>query len=297
MDETWECIVVGGGAAGLSAALVLGRARRRTLVVDAGRQSNRPAEGMGGVLGHDGRPPADLYRMGHDELARYGVEVRAGSVAGAHATEAGFAVDLGGGAVEHARRVVLATGMDYRLPDLPGVAERFGRSVFHCPFCHGWEVREGRLAVLGHDDKALHRASLLRLWSDDVVLLTDGHDVDDVPAGVVVDDRPVDSLHGPGTDLEAVVFADGSERPLDGLLVPVRLEQRSPIAAQLGLRMAEPGPMPTEAVAVDTLGRTSVAGVYAAGDVATQSPSVATAVAAGAEVAKAIVFDVLAERR
>src|SRR5688500_5643186 len=130
MDEIWDCIVVGGGAAGLSAALVLGRARRRTLVVDAGHPSNAPADGIGGLLGHDGRPPAGLYAAGRAELGHYpSVEVVAGEVMSGRPGEGGFALDLADGTRHVARRVVLATGMDYRYPDLPGIAERFGRSV------------------------------------------------------------------------------------------------------------------------------------------------------------------------
>ena len=137
MDSTWDCIVVGTGAAGLSAALVLGRARRRTLVVDAGGQSNRPAHGIGGLLGHDGRPPADFYAAGREELTTYpAVELRSGEVVGGERREAGFVLELADGAREAARRVLLTTGMDYRGPALPGIEERWGRSVFYCPFCH-----------------------------------------------------------------------------------------------------------------------------------------------------------------
>src|SRR5687767_6461464 len=125
MEKLWDCIVVGAGAAGLSAALVLGRARQRTLVVDAGGQSNRAAEGIGGLLGQDGRPPAAFYAAERDELARYpSVELRAGEVVGGERHDSGFALELGDGSRETARRVLLATGMDYRFPALPGIAER-----------------------------------------------------------------------------------------------------------------------------------------------------------------------------
>ena len=200
MNERWDCIIVGGGAAGLSAGLVLGRARKRSLVVDAGEQSNRPAHGIGGLLGHDGRRPEDLYAAGRAELAAYpSVDVRAGLVAGASQTEGGFAVRLADGSVELTRRMILATGMDYRVPDLPGIAERWGRSVFHCPFCHGWEVRDLPLAVLDADPTTgVHRALLLTAWSADVTLLTNGPaeltDEDRrhlIGAGVVLDERRV----------------------------------------------------------------------------------------------------------
>ena len=149
METTWDCIVVGAGAAGLSAALVLGRARQRTLVIDAGGQSNRDAHGIGGLLGNDGRPPAEFYAAGRDELAAYPtVRLRSGEVLGGARRGAGFVLELADGSREVARRVLLATGMDYRFPALPGIVERWGRSVFHCPFCHGWEVRDQPLGVL-----------------------------------------------------------------------------------------------------------------------------------------------------
>ena len=150
MGNPWDCIDVGAGAAGLSAALVLGRARQRTLVVDAGGQSNRVAHGIGGLLGHDARPPAELYAAGRGELAAYPtVQLRSGEVLGGDRHDAGFALELADGSRELARRVLLATGMDYRFPALPGIVKRWGRSVFHCPFCHGWEVRDQALGVLG----------------------------------------------------------------------------------------------------------------------------------------------------
>src|SRR5918999_26760 len=201
MSMDWDCIVVGGGAAGLTAALVLGRARRRTLVI-------------------------------------------------------------------------LATGMDYRLPELPGLAPLWGRSVFHCPFCHGWEMRDAALGVLGGGPAGLHRALLLRGWSDDLVLFTDGParlPQDDLErlsaAGVEVDERPVARLVELNGALAALEFADGSTRARVGLLVPVTVAQRSSLAAQLGAEPAEPGPVALDALVVDTMFRTTAEGVSAAGDV------------------------------
>lgn len=300
----WDVIVVGGGAAGLSAALVLGRARQRTLVVDAGQQSNRPAHGIGGLLGHDGRPPAELYAMGHGELAAYpSVEVRTGEVVDGRRSHDGFELVLGDGTPVRARRVVLALGMDYRRPDLPGIEERWGRSVFHCPFCHGWEVHGRPLGVLDRGATGVHRALLLRTWSDDVTLFADGpaelspeEAAALVGADVDVDERPVARLLGSGDALEAVRFADGSERRCEGLLVPVVLHQRSDLAARLGATLAEPGMLAADGVVVDEWFRAEVPGLFAPGDVTGDMPSVANAIAAGGKAGAAVVQDVVAER-
>ena len=304
METTWDCIVVGGGAAGLSAALVLGRARQRTLVVDAGSPSNLPAEGVGGLLGHDGRPPADLYAIGREELAAYPtVELRAGTVEGGERVDSGFALELAGGRREVTRRVILATGMDYRPPDLPGLRELWGRSVFHCPFCHGWEARDQALAVLGGDG-GVHRALLLREWSDDIVLLGNGPaELDEgdrerlAAAGIEVDERPVAGLVARGGTLAAIEFADGSLLAREGLLVPVTVAQRSALATQLGAETAEPGPIVVDAVVVDTMFRTTSEGVSAAGDVSVQLPQVAGAISAGSLAAVGVVQGLVAEKR
>ena len=289
MNSTWDCIIVGAGAAGLSAALVLGRARRTTLVIDAGGQSNRAAEGIGGLLGQDGRPPDEFYAHARAELAAYpSVELRSGSVVAARER---FVVELADGAVETSRTVLLATGMEYRFADLPGAAERWGRSVFHCPFCHGWEHRDEALAVLGTGG---HRLPLLQLWSDDVTLLTNGESPEDVPAGIEIDERVISHLDGPDGTLTRVVFEDGSERACTGLLLPVTLHQRTDLALQLGATLAEPGPIAIDSIAVDGSYRTSVPGLFAAGDATAQMPSVASAIAAGHTAAAMMVGDLIA---
>ena len=289
--ETWSCVIVGGGAAGLSAALVLGRARRRILVVDAGEQSNLPAHGIGGLLGHDGRPPAELYAMGRDEIAAYDtVTLRDGRVTGAERDEDdAFVLTLEDGDRVRAERILLATGMHYRVPELPGAAELWGTAVFHCPYCHGWEARDGRLAVLG-GVAAAHRALLLRGWSDDVVVLTDGpaemgdEDRDALErAGIPVDERPLAGLRGGDGVLHAVRFADGTELERDGILAFAPLEPRDGLAADLGLELTDRG-----TVDVDAFAQTTVAGVWAAGDVGALAPQVAAAVAQGSFAAAAI---------
>ncbi|HYI80239.1 MAG TPA: NAD(P)/FAD-dependent oxidoreductase [Thermoleophilaceae bacterium] len=297
MDELWDCTVVGGGAAGLSAALVLGRARRHTLLLDAGGQSNRVAEGIGGLLGQDGRPPADFYALGRDELAAYpAVEPRAETATGAKRTDEGFGLALTDGTRVRTRTLLLATGSDYEPPAIPGVADRWGRSVFHCPFCHGWKVRERALGVLDGAASGAERALLLKAWSDDVTLLTGGPaqlDAADMArldaAGIAVEQRPVAALHGPGAELESIEFEDGSELRCAGLMVPAPMHGRTALADQLGAKLADPNPVFVAALAVDAMYRTTTPGLFAAGDVAGEMPSVANAVAAGSKAAAMVV--------
>ncbi|WNG85689.1 NAD(P)/FAD-dependent oxidoreductase [Mycobacterium sp. ITM-2016-00317] len=304
MEKIWDCVVVGGGAAGLSAALVLGRARRHTLLVDAGEQSNLAAPGIGGLLGFDGVPPAQLYARGRLELAGYpSVEVRDGEVVTGAATDGGFTVELADGSAVQTRSALLATGMRYEFASVPGIAELWGRSVFHCPFCHGWEVRDRPLAVLADGDRGVHMATLLRGWSDDVVLLTggpaaltDAHRSTLADAGVAVDERVVASVASAGGELDAVVFADGTDMARAGLLVATTLHQRSALAGKLGVELAAPGPLSADAIEVDGLFRTSVPGVFAAGDASAQVPQVAAAIAAGSAAAASVVASFLEER-
>ncbi|MCW2688585.1 MAG: pyridine nucleotide-disulfide oxidoreductase [Mycobacterium sp.] len=303
MDTEFDCIVVGGGAAGLSAALVLGRARRRTLVVDAGEQSNLAAHGIGGLLGQDGRPPAELYATGRRELEAYpSVEVRTGAVVNGERVDDGFVLEFSDGGRERTRRVLLATGMEYRPPALPGLAELWGGSVFHCPFCHGWEVRDRPLGVLARGERGVHMALLLRGWTDDVVLLTDGPaDLDAVDRGrlsqaaVPVEERRVAELAAEDGELTAIVFTDGSRLQRRGLLVATTLHQRSRLAEQLGVPSELPGPIAVDSVVVDPLCRTTIPGVFAAGDLSAPFPQVAAAIAAGSLAATAVVQSLLAD--
>ncbi len=263
MSEDWDCIVVGGGVAGSAAALVLGRARRRVLLLDRDGQSNRAAEHVGGLLGNDGTPPDELYARAREELAAYGtVEMRAAAAVDARAEDDGFTVELDDdGGTPRARRLVLATGMDYELPDLPDFREHWGRAVFHCPFCHGWEVRDRPLVVCGRGDVAERQSALLAGWSDDVTVV----DPDDV-AGLRTEDGA----------LRAVVRHDGSEIPCEGVLVHAPLRRRGTIPESLGLAFTGDG-----RVEVDGFGRTSVPGVFAAGDLAVAPQQVAIALGSG----------------
>jgi thioredoxin reductase len=292
VSHLYDCLIVGGGAAGLSGALVLGRARQDVLLVDAAAQSNRAAHAVGGLLAQEGTAPGALYGAGRAQLAGYpSVTLRDGEVAAIERRGDGtFGARLADGEETVARRVLLAIGMEYVPPDLPGMAERWGDAVFHCPFCHGWEVRDGALAVLGNGDRAVFTALLLRGWSADVVLL--GRDIDDAgraklaAAGVLVEERPVVAVR----DTATVVFEDGSELARDGLLVAAPIRQRSDLASALGVELSDAG-----TIVVDDFARTSVAGVFAAGDAAGTIQMVPAAMGAGARAAAFVRHSLLAE--
>ena len=303
MDSAFECIVVGAGAAGLSGALVLGRARRRTLVIDAGQQSNLATHGIGGLLGYDRRAPAELYEQGLRELQAYPtVEFCRGRVMRGVALDDALELQLEDGQIVRGLRVLLATGMEYGAPELPGISQLWGTAVFQCPFCHGWEVRDRPLAALGSGEKGLHAALLLRGWSEDVVLLTDGPtklaDVDLerlAAAGVSVDERRVVELIACDGELEAIAFASGDRLQRGGLLVAAPLRQRSELAEQLGAASCGPNPVAVDPLCVDSLHRTTSPKVFAAGDVCTEMPQVGGAIAAGYRAAAMLVQSLLAD--
>jgi thioredoxin reductase len=268
---TYDCIVVGGGAAGLSSALVLGRARKRTLLVDAGEPSNLPAHAIGGLLGQPERSPADFYAQGRAQLEPHtSVELHDDEVTKARRANGHFELELASGAKHETRRIILATGMEYRRPQIPGLEPLWGDSVFHCPFCHGWEVRDQPLAVLADPEKAEHLMHMLPNWSDDIVVLDP--------------DRPIKRLVAEDGKLKAIEFEDGVTLPRAGLLVGVTFQQRSDLHEQLGATTTEHG-----FLTVDATLATTAPGVYAAGDVTGQAQAVANAIASGFMAAAVIV--------
>jgi thioredoxin reductase len=272
METDFEALVVGGAAAGLSAALVLGRARVDTLVVDAGEPSNRSAPAIGGLLGQDGTSPGELYAAGREQLTELPtVELREGVVTGIEPTD-GFRVTLAGGETVTVSRVLIAGGMRYGVPDVPGLAELWGDRAFMCPYCHGWEHRDQKIAILGGAGAA-HRVPLLRSWTSDLVVLANGEPTDDV-SDTPVDERPVASV-APGL----VRFADGGELEVDALHVVAPMAPRDGLVASLGLDTTD-SQQGTGVAVADKFGATSVPRVFAAGD-ATGAGNVAAAIATG----------------
>lgn len=283
----YEVVVVGGGAAGLSAALVLGRARRRTLVVDAGEPRNAPAAHMQGYLSRDGMPPAEFLAVGREEIARYGVELVRDRVVDVERAE-DFAVTLADGRHVHARRLVIATGLKDELPDVPGIAERFGRDVLHCPYCHGWEVRDQAFGVLATTPMSVHQALMVTQWSKDVTFfphrLAESDLSDDdlrrlAAAGVKIVPGAVAGLAIEDDRLKGVRLADGTEHAREVLFVAPRAVPQTGLLEKLGAEMQETpfGSYPT----VDPTGLTSVPGVWAAGNAMGFSEQVINAAAGG----------------
>ncbi|TQJ31282.1 SAM-dependent methyltransferase [Microbacterium sp. SLBN-146] len=276
--EEWDVIVIGAGIAGLSAAQMLGRARRRTLVVDAGSPRNRFAAHMHGVLGHDGIPPAELLDRGRAELEAYGVEIVAASVDAVEESDASVTVRMTDGRTETARALIIATGITDELPAIPGLAEGWGSTVLHCPYCHGWEVRDRRLGVLLLSPLQLHQAQLVRQWSDDVVVFT-------AAAGELAPDvLRAFRARGIGVETHPVVaFADGTVHLAGGRRVPVDAiftagapRPHDAFVAGLGLARTDAG-----LLEVDALGRTSSARIWAAGNVVTPYANVPVSMGAG----------------
>ena len=290
----YDVVVVGGGAAGLSAALVLGRARRRVAVVDAGSPRNGPAEEMHGFLSRDGMPPAELLAAGRREVSGYGVDLIEDRV---EDMAPGFTIGLAGGGTLDARRVVLATGAGDVLPDLPGVRERWGKDVLHCPYCHGWEVRDQPIAVLGTAPGAVAHALLVRQWSPDVLFFA--HTAELAPSdltrlqkrGVEVVTGEIRRLAVADDRLAGVELADGLLIPRNAVFIrPVNRPHADGLLEALGCDVDDAG-----FVVVDATGRTSVPGVWAAGNVVDPRLQVIASAGAASVAAIAINADLVNE--
>ncbi len=288
----YDVVVVGGGAAGLSAALVLGRARRRVAVVDAGAPRNAPAAHMQGFLSRDGMPPAELLAAGRAEVHGYGVDLIEDRVA---AIDLGFTVRLAGGRELVARRILVATGVRDELPDISGVRERWGRDLLHCPYCHGWEVRDQPIGVLGTNPGAVQHALLVRQWSDDVVLFAHmlelgADELEQLHArGVQVVGGAVARLVIENDQLTGVELAGGQVVPRAAVFIrPVNVPHADGLLAGLGVEVDAGG-----FAIVDAVGRTSTPGVWAAGNVADPRAQVITSAGMGSAAAIAINADLV----
>lgn len=284
----FDVAVIGGSYAGLSAAMQLARARRRILVVDAGLRRNRFAAASHGFLGQDGRAPDAIAAEGKRQLLAYPtVQWLDGEAAQAEPILGGFRVRMQSGDEVRTRQIILATGVVDDLPEIPGLAERWGKHVFHCPYCHGYELGQGRIGVLAISPMALHQAMMLPDWGTVTLFTNEAIELDDAQRetlarrGVVIEPQRVAGI----VDAATVQLTDGRRIVMDGLFTASRTRVSSPIAEQLGCQFEE-GPIGTY-IHTDAFKATSVKGVFACGDAARMAGNVAFAVGDGAQAGAA----------
>jgi thioredoxin reductase len=285
----FDVIVVGGGPAGLSAALMLGRCRRRVLVCDVGEPRNRRAAALHGYLTRDGIAPTAFNELGRRELPPYGIEFRCIGVTGATEQNDHYRVTLANGSAEHARYLLLATGVVDDLPAISGLDECYGRSVFHCPYCDGWEWRDRRLTAIGHGSKAASLALALRTWSSGVALCTNGHRIARRHSerltrnGVAVRLERIARIDQENGLLSAIVFASGEVLPSDSVFFTTGQHPQSGLATALGCTLTHRGTVKT-----GNLCGTNLRRVFVAGDASRDAQFVVVAAAEGVKAAVAI---------
>ena len=304
VDENYDVVVIGGGAAGLAGAVVLARSRRSVLVVDAGDPRNAPAGHVHNFLTRDGTPPAEIWAAGRGEVTRYGGRTETGRVTALWRDGERFGVQVGGRTVA-ARRLLAATGLRDELPDVPGLAARWGIDVLHCAYCHGWEVSGQRIGILATGPAGVHQALLFRQLSPHVTLL---RHTGPAPAaeqraqldarGIAVVDAAVEQIEAGARGLTGVRLADGRRVALDAVVVAPRLTARAELLAPLGLRPGEvrvDGHLAGTRIETGPAGTTAVPGVWAAGNLTDLQAQVITAAAAGLAAGAAINLDLVAE--
>jgi thioredoxin reductase len=301
MNE-YDVVVIGGGAAGLNGALMLARARRSVLVIDAGAPRNAPAAGVHGFLTRDGISPAELLEIGRAEVRKYGGAILAGEVIATAGEIGAFTVTLADGTPIGARRLLVTTGLVDELPDIPGLRARWGRDVVHCPYCHGWEIRDQAIGILATGPMSVHQALMFRQLSDDIVYFT--HTTAPLPEdeaaqlaarGISVVDGEVSAVEIAGDRLAGLRLRDGQLIPRQALAVASRMVARTGPLAGVGL---EPAPHPSgmgEHIPADRTGLTAVPGVWVAGNLTDLTAQVGAAAAGGALAGAAINGDLVTE--
>ena len=297
-ELSFDVLIVGGGPAGLSAALVLGRCRRRVLVCDAGHPRNARSHGLHGFLTRDGIKPAEFLEIAREQLRPYEtVELRGIEVTSATRLSNGFELTLLGGETVSARKLLLATGVRDELPELEGMKNFYGLSVFHCPYCDGWEMRDQPLAVYGNGENGSGLSLELLLWSPDLVLCTDGPSQLTAEQterlahhGIEIREDKISRLEGRDGVLEYIVFANGERLARRAMFFSSGQTQRSDLAKQLGCEFTEDG-----CVATGEYEATSVPGLYAAGDASRLVQFVIVAASEGAQAAVAINKELIKE--
>ncbi|MEV8378244.1 NAD(P)/FAD-dependent oxidoreductase [Kribbella sp. NPDC056861] len=303
--KRYDVVVIGGGAAGLSGALALVRARRSVLVVDNGTPRNAAAGHVHNYLTRDGVPPAELYALGRDEVTGYGGEVVIDTVTRVRRPDGLFVVELAGREAVEARRLLVTTGVVDQLPEVDGLAERFGRDVLHCPYCHGWEVRDQAIGVLATGPMAGHQTLLFRQWSADVTLFlndvlepTEEQWEEFAARGISVVQGKVEAVEVTADKLSGVRLEGGRVIPRQALVVQTKLEARADFLADLGIKPTEREAMGAvfgQAVDSDPIGATAVPGVWVAGNVTDPMTQVMNSAAAGLTAATVINADLIGE--
>jgi thioredoxin reductase len=303
MNESYDVVVIGGGAAGLSGAVALARSRRSVLVADAGEPRNSPAGHVHNFLTRDGTPPEELYAAGRAEVARYGGHVEVGKVTSLSRDGELFLAEVNGRAVT-ARRLLVATGLHDELPDVPGLAERWGIDVLHCPYCHGWEVRDQRVGILATGPGAVHQALLFRQLTPHVTVLRHtaapfaAEQAEQLSAvGIPVIDGRVTRVEAAASRLTGVRLADGSHVAFDALIVAPKFVANADLLTPFGLAPVDVvfgGQVIATRIVADPSGATSVPGIYVAGNVADPQAQVIVAAAAGLMTGAAINADLVA---
>ena len=298
-----DVAIVGGGAAGLSAALTLSRARRSVVVIDAGEPRNAPAAHTHGYLTRDGISPSEFLRIGRDEVRGYGGLIVDGRAINAtKADDATFSVNVEGGQVVRSRRLLVATSLADELPAIVGLAERWGRDAVHCPYCHGWELRDQRLGVISSGPMGVHQASLFRQWSSTVTLFQHTGPIPTEVERNQLASRSVSIVEG--IVAEVVVVDDritglrlttGELIAIDAVVVGPRMVARADVLASLGIKPVEHMMCIGTSIEANEFGATSVAGVFVAGNLADLRGALSQATSSGSWVAAAINADLIAE--
>jgi thioredoxin reductase len=288
-EVPFDAVIIGGGPAGLSAALVLGRCRRKVAVCDGGKPRNAAARASHGFFTRDGEAPSELLRLGREQLSQYDVTFIAATAVAVGASREQFSITLSTGSRILSRKLLLATGLVDEVPSVPGIRPLYGKSVFHCPYCDGWEVRDEPLAVYGRGNKGIEYAIGLKMWSDDIVLCTDGRPLSTVQRNkaddlaLAVRSEPIARLEGAHGILSRIVFASGTVLPRRALFFCLGTAQRSELPSKLGAEFNRKGEVKT-----DRFEATRVPGLYVAGDASRDANFIAIAVAEGVKAAVAI---------
>lgn len=283
---TYDIAVVGGSFAGLSAALQVARARRSILMIDANMPRNRFATTAHGFVGHDGKSPAQIRKEALGQLFRYPTfELHQGKALSLAKSEGGFTLDMAGNKTAYARHVIIATGVRDVLPNIPLIADYWGKTVIHCPYCHGYEVAGQQLGVIANHPTAPQQAVMLPDWGPTTYFTQGKFEPDEVHAalmrerGVKIERSNVVALSGKAPQLTAVLLADGRTIPMGAIFTATETPQASTLAAQIGCEFAD-GPS-GQYIKTDMFMRTSVPGIFAAGDAATPAQNATNAAATG----------------